>query len=60
MLAEALKAQRACFGSNAGAACKTIAVGESPAPTDVAPSELAAYTMVASLLMNLDEAITKN
>ena len=42
------------------AAKKVIAVGESPVPADVAPAELAAYTMVANLLLNLDEVVTKN
>src|ERR1043166_3189448 len=42
------------------AAKKLIAVGESPAPEGNIPSELAAYTMVASLLLNLDETLNKN
>ena len=35
-------------------------VGESPANDKLDSSELAAYTMVASLLLNLDETLNKN
>jgi len=41
------------------AATKLISVGESKARDDLDPCELAAYTSVASLLLNLDECITK-
>jgi hypothetical protein len=34
-------------------------VGESPRPAEADAPELAAYTMVANLLLNLDETITK-
>jgi len=40
-------------------AAQLIAVGESAADGSVAPEELAAWTMLASELMNLDEAINK-
>ncbi len=42
------------------AARKLISVGESPVDEKLNPSELAAYTMVASLLLNLDETLNKN
>jgi hypothetical protein len=35
-------------------------VGESAVSENEKPEELAAYTMVASLLLNLDEALNKN
>ncbi len=42
------------------AAKKAITVGESKVPAEVPAVELAAYTMLASLLLNLDESVTKN
>jgi hypothetical protein len=60
VLTQALEAQRARYTPDLDAARKVIAVGESPVPADAAPAELAAYTLVASLLLNLDEAITKH
>ena len=60
ILAESLKAQRERYQADEAAARKVISVGESPVPVDVAPSELAAYAMVANLLLNLDEVVTKN
>jgi hypothetical protein len=50
--------QRAAFGKDPAAAGKLLGVGESKAGTaDVA--ELAAWTVVASAILNLDEVITK-
>lgn len=42
------------------AAKKLISVGDSPLNEQFASSELAAYTMLASLLLNLDETLNKN
>ncbi len=36
-----------------------LKVGESPADAKIAPAELAAWTLVASEVLNLDEALTK-
>jgi hypothetical protein len=60
VLAQNLNAQRAIFRANADAAKKAVSVGESPVPSDVPSDELAAYAMVANLLLNLDEVVTKN
>jgi len=60
VLRETLELQRLRFRANEAAARQAIAVGESPVPTDVSPVELAAYTMTANMLLNLDEAVTKN
>lgn len=47
------------YRQDPGAAQKLIKVGESPVDTKVNPSELAAWTMVCSTILNLDETITK-
>ena len=36
-----------------------LAVGESPRNLALAPAELAAWATVASVLLNLDEAVTR-
>jgi hypothetical protein len=41
------------------AAGEFIAIGEAPVPKGMAAPELAAYTVVAGLILNLDEVITK-
>jgi mono/diheme cytochrome c family protein len=40
-------------------AAKLLAIGESPRNQTLDPAEHAAYTMMANLVLNLDEAITK-
>ncbi|MFM8252693.1 MAG: PSD1 and planctomycete cytochrome C domain-containing protein [Planctomycetota bacterium] len=54
-----LRILRADFVQDEAAAKKLIGVGESKASEKIAPSELAAFTGVASLLLNLDETVTK-
>jgi hypothetical protein len=39
---------------------KLIAQGESKPPANLSPVELAAYTLVANMLLNLDETVTRN
>lgn len=60
VLEQVLQEQRDLFKTNVEAARQAISVGDSPVPADLAASELAAYAMVANLLINLDEAVTKN
>jgi hypothetical protein len=60
VLAETLNKQRQHFVTAEDAARKAVSVGDSPTPSDVPVPELAAYTMVANLLLNLDEVVTKN
>jgi len=60
ILVRILERQKKEYASDAEAAGKAIAVGESPVPTDVPAPELAAYSMMANLLLNLDEALTLN
>ncbi|MFP6872975.1 MAG: PSD1 and planctomycete cytochrome C domain-containing protein [Verrucomicrobiales bacterium] len=55
-----LNGHRARFTGDAGAAEKLIAFGESKADTSLSPNDLAAWTLVANLLLNLDEVINKN
>ena len=48
------------YGSDPEAAKALVAFGESEADPKLDPSELAAYTLVANLLLNLDEVVTRN
>lgn len=47
------------FDSDRDSAMSVIKVGEIPPVGQLSPSELASWTMVANLLLNLDEVITK-
>ena len=58
-LQQALDARLAYFEANTQEAAKLLAVGESPLPDPVDQTELAAYATVASMILNLDETITK-
>jgi hypothetical protein len=53
------KDQLAEYTRDVDAAKKLIAVGETKPDAKVNPSELAAWTMVANLILNLDEVISK-
>ena len=59
VLKTALEKLLAKYQKEPEAARKLIAVGESPVNKEMNPSELAAYTMVGSLLLNLDETLNK-
>ncbi|MGA8028606.1 MAG: DUF1553 domain-containing protein [Bryobacteraceae bacterium] len=54
------KKELAHYESDKAAASKLITVGESKANTKFQPAELAAWTLVTSTILNMDEAITKN
>ncbi len=60
LLRTALDGFEAKYQNDPEAAKKLIAVGESPVSDKVNSSEQAAYTMVASLMLNLDETLNKN
>jgi hypothetical protein len=60
VLKTALEKNLAKYQSDPDSAQKLISVGESAVTKGVNPSELAAYTMVGSLLLNLDETLNKN
>ena len=60
LLTDALAQQRYHAGADAKAAEAIVAAGES-VPKQVAPAtETAAWTMVANLVLNLDETVTRN
>jgi hypothetical protein len=48
------------YKSDPEAAAKVIAFGESKPAAGVGAAELAAYTLTANLLLNLDEAVNRN
>ncbi len=52
-------AQLAEYQASPDAALKLLAVGQSKRNEALDPAELAAWTMTANLLLNLDEAVTK-
>jgi hypothetical protein len=59
ILADGLKADLDRFRRNPEAAKKLIAAGESKPPPQLKPEELAAYTLAANVLLNLDETLTR-
>ena len=59
VIAETLHAAQAQFGRDRTAAEKLLTVGRAPREKLWTDEELAAWTTVASLLLNLDEAISK-
>ena len=59
VLLTALSQFQARFRPDAKAAAALLSEGDSPHAANVDPAELAAYTGVASLILNLDETVTK-
>ena len=57
---ETLAAHRARYDSDLEAAKRLITYGQSEPDESIEVSELASYTMLANLLLNLDESVTKN
>jgi hypothetical protein len=60
VLLRILNEQRATFRKDGGAAMKLLSVGESMRNEKLDTAELAAWTAVASVILNLDETITKS
>jgi hypothetical protein len=60
IIANVLASHRSRFEKDAEAAKKLTAFGESKADLKLKPVELAAWTLVANLLLNLDEVVNKN
>ena len=59
VLKNVLQRQREIFRQNAEAATRLLAVGEAPRNDKLDAAELAAWTMAASTILNLDETLTK-
>jgi hypothetical protein len=60
IVAQALKDCQARYQADPASAKQAIAVGESKPNDKLDPVELAAYTLVANLILNLDETVTRN
>ena len=60
VLVRQYEAQLAAYHVNVEAAKKVLHVGDSPVPEGLDPVELAAWTLVANVILNLDETMTKN
>ncbi|MEX2561567.1 MAG: DUF1553 domain-containing protein, partial [Pirellulales bacterium] len=59
VLARTYSEQLAEYQSDPEAAAKLVAVGDSKRNESLDVAELAAWTMVANLILNLDETVTK-
>jgi hypothetical protein len=59
VLKKSLDKQLTIFQKDRPAADKLLAYGDTPRNTSLEPGEYAAWTMIANLLINLDETITK-
>ncbi|MBI3854160.1 MAG: PSD1 domain-containing protein [Planctomycetes bacterium] len=53
------RSQLEMFTKDPESAKKTIALGDLPADATIAPPELVAWTLVANVILNLDEFVTK-
>jgi len=60
LVADSLATHRERYKSDAAAAGKLIRIGDSEPPAHLEPAELAAWTLVANTVLNLDEALTRN
>jgi hypothetical protein len=60
LVADSLAAHRDRYKADAAAAGKLVRVGDSEPPAHIEPAELAAWTLLANTLLNLDEAVTRN
>jgi hypothetical protein len=60
IIEQAFKHHLERYASDPSAARDVISVGESKPRADLSEQELAAYTLTANLLLNLDETLTRN
>ncbi|MFO0927321.1 MAG: DUF1553 domain-containing protein [Gemmataceae bacterium] len=59
VLRAGLERHRRHYATDRAAAVKLLAAGDAPLPPNVDPAELAAYTAVAAVILNTDEAVTR-
>jgi Protein of unknown function (DUF1553)/Protein of unknown function (DUF1549)/Planctomycete cytochrome C len=59
-LLKGLQARLAKYAADPNAARELLKQGKSPAASGVNPTELAAYTVTANVLLNLDEVVTRD
>ncbi|MBN8249637.1 MAG: DUF1553 domain-containing protein, partial [Verrucomicrobia bacterium] len=59
VLLRGLQRHRVTFKADPGAATQLLSVGESPRDPELDPAEHAAWMLVCSTVLNLDEALTK-
>jgi hypothetical protein len=60
ILHRVLDAQLVKYRADPAAVEKLLTVGESPYDSSIAPADLAAWTTLASVILNLDEAVNRN
>jgi hypothetical protein len=60
MITPVLENHRALYKQNPARAGELLGVGQAPLPKDTDPTELAAWTHVARILLNLHETITRS
>jgi hypothetical protein len=58
-LLQLLAAERGEFSAAAARASALVRLGESPVPANIDAVELAAWTVVSNLLLNLDEVMSR-
>ena len=60
VLLDVYRANLAKYRADAEAATKLINIGDSKPDEKLDPSQLAAWTMIGNLILNLDETMTKS
>ena len=60
VVAEELATHRSRYAADPDAAKRLVAVGESKAPENLPAEELAAWTLLSNMLLNLDETLSRN
>ncbi|HID22585.1 MAG TPA: hypothetical protein EYP14_09305 [Planctomycetaceae bacterium] len=60
VLVKAFRKRLEAYRRDADAAQNLVSVGEAPRDSSLDVVELAAYTIVANIILNLDETITKS